>query len=131
MARIIIASGPVIVENNRVLLSQHGDTEFWKFCGGQNREGESLVETAARRAKEELGIDIEITDQHPYLTHTIKETGQEKIDVVLVHYSAQRKGEVKPGADIRRWDWIPLENLDKENLAPNILPALEHFGFLT
>lgn len=35
MPKIIIASGPVIVENNKVLLNQHGDTEFWKFCGGQ------------------------------------------------------------------------------------------------
>jgi len=35
MPKIIIASGPVIVENNKVLLNQHGDTEFWKFCGGR------------------------------------------------------------------------------------------------
>jgi len=35
MLKIIIASGPVIVENNKVLLNQHGDTDFWKFCGGK------------------------------------------------------------------------------------------------
>ena len=35
MKRIIVASGPVIVENNKVLLNQHGDDNFWKFCGGK------------------------------------------------------------------------------------------------
>ena len=29
MAKIIIASGPVIVEDNKVLLNKHGDTSFW------------------------------------------------------------------------------------------------------
>jgi 8-oxo-dGTP pyrophosphatase MutT (NUDIX family) len=40
MKNIIIASGPVIVENYKVLLNQHGDDSFWKFCGGRVEEGE-------------------------------------------------------------------------------------------
>ncbi len=47
--KIIIASGPVIVENSKVLLNQHGDTDFWKFCGGKVENYEAdLMESAKR-----------------------------------------------------------------------------------
>ena len=73
MQKIIIASGPVIVENNKVLLNQHGDTTFWKFCGGRVENFETdLIENAQREVKEEMGIDIEILDEKPFLFHTKK-----------------------------------------------------------
>lgn len=131
MPKIIIASGPVIVENEKVLLNQHGDTEFWKFCGGKVEDYETtLIENAEREAKEEMGIDLKILSEIPFFLHTSKETEKGKIDVILVHYLAERIGEIKPGEDIREWKWIPLEDLQKENLAPNIIPTLKHFGFI-
>jgi len=130
MQKIIIASGPVIVEDGKVLLDQHGDTEFWKFCGGRVEENDSLLEACQRRAKEEMGIDLEILDPEPFFTHSKKETSDGVADVILVHYLARRIGEVKSGKDIRKWDWLSIDELSKENLAPNILPALEYFGFL-
>ncbi|MFA5962180.1 MAG: NUDIX hydrolase [Parcubacteria group bacterium] len=129
-SKIIIASGPVIVEDNKVLLDLQGDDNFWKFCGGKTKEGEALKETAQRRAKEELGIKIEILDEKPFLIHTTKETTDGLVDVILVHYLAKRRGEITPGADIRECKWIPLSDLEKENLAPNILPTLKYFEFI-
>lgn len=131
MQKIIIASGPVIVENNKVLLNQHGDTAFWKFCGGKVENFETdLIENARREVKEEMGIEIEILNQAPYLMHITKETSEDKVDVILVHFLSRRIGEIKAGADIREWKWIPLEELKSEPLAPNIIPTLKHFGFL-
>ena len=130
MPKIIIASGPVIVENNKVLLSDQGDTDFWKFCGGKVKEDESLQETAVRRAKEELGINIKILNENPFIIHTLKEIEDKNIDVILVHYLAKRIGEINPGKDIRKWGWIPIKSLEKENLGPNIIPALKYFGFI-
>jgi 8-oxo-dGTP pyrophosphatase MutT (NUDIX family) len=130
MPKIIIASGPVIVEKKKVLVNKHGDTPFWKFCGGRPQENENLIETAKRRAREELGIEIEITDREPFIFHTQKETPEGKIDVILVHYNAKRVGEIKPGVDIAEWKWLPLEDLEKENLGPNIIPALVRFWYL-
>lgn len=130
MAKIIIASGPVLVEDNKVLLNQHGDTTFWKFCGGRVEDFEAdLIGNAKREVKEEMGIEIEILDEKPFLLHTLKETPEGKIDVILVHYLSKRIGEIKPGADIRKWDWLNIDNLP-ENLAPNIIPTLKHFGFI-
>jgi len=131
MPKIIIASGPVIVEDNRVLLNQHGDTTFWKFCGGRVEDFDiNLIETAEKKVKEEMGIEIEVINETPFLLHTKKTTPDGDVDVILVHYLAKRIGEIKPGEDIREWKWIELDNLEKENLAPNIIPVLKHFKFL-
>lgn len=131
MPKIIIASGPVIVEDNKVLLNQHGDTEFWKFCGGRVEDfDDNLIETAKREAREEMGIGIEILEENPFIFHTTKETTEGKIDVVLIHYLARKIGEIIPGNDIQKWKWINIDYLEKEDLAPNIIPTLKHFGFV-
>ena len=134
MEKIIVVSGPVIVENDKVLLDRHindlGADEFWKFCGGRvQTEKERLVETAKRRAKEEIGVDIEILDPNPFLLFAEKETPEGKIDIILVHFLAKRIGEPTPGKGIDAVDWHKIEKLPR-NLAPNVVPALKNFGFL-
>ncbi len=119
------------MEDNKVLLNISGNDNFWKFCGGKIKDDETLQATSERRSKEEMGIEIKILDENPFLLHTSKEIGTEKVDVILVHYLAERIGEIKLGEDIREWKWIPLEDLKKENLAPNIIPALKHFRLIS
>jgi ADP-ribose pyrophosphatase YjhB (NUDIX family) len=130
MSKIIIASGPVIVENNKVLLNKHGDDDFWKFCGGRVEEDEvNLKDAAQREVKEEMGIDIEILDNAPYFFYTEKEIAGVSVSVILAHFLAKRIGEINPGSDIREWRWLEMQDLDKENLAPNVKPVLKYFGF--
>lgn len=130
--RIIIASGPVIVEDGKVLLNQHGDTDFWKFCGGRVEDfGTDLIDNARREAREEMGIDLRILEPEPFLLFTHKQTESGRIDIVLAHFLAERIGAISPGADIREWRFIPLSELKDHKLGPNIIPTLEHFGFIT
>ena len=132
MPKIIIASGPVIVENNKVLLNKHGEDSFWKFCGGRVEDNESNAKEAARReVKEEMGLDIKILNDAPYLLYTEKEQAGAITSVILIHFLAKRLNEVTPGEDIRDWRWLDIADLDKEELAPNIKPTLEYFGFLS
>jgi ADP-ribose pyrophosphatase YjhB (NUDIX family) len=129
MPKPIIASGPVIVEDGKVLLNQHGDTTFWKFCGGKVESMDTtLKDTASREAKEEIGVDLEFQDAEPFVMHTTKQTDDGDVDVLLVHYLAKRIGDIKPGADIREIEWLDINSLP-DNLAPNILPTLKHFGY--
>ena len=131
MSKIIIASGPVIIENNKVLLNKDKEDNFWKFCGGKVEDyDDNLKSTAKREVKEEMGFDIEILEDKPYFFYTEKEKDGRKISVILVHFLAKRLGEVIPGEDIIEWNFIDIDNLDKEVLAPNIKPTLRHFGFL-
>ena len=128
---LVIASGPVIVHDNKVLLVKHGD-DFWKFCGGKVDyvNGESLDSAAKREAKEELGFEINIINSEPFLLYTAKENSDGLFDIILVHYLADFSGEIRPGKDIEQWAWINLDNLDKEDLAPNIIPTLEYFKII-
>jgi 8-oxo-dGTP diphosphatase len=129
LTKIIIASGPVIVENNKVLLNQHGDTEFWKFCGGTLEQNETLLETVKREVKEEMDLEIKILNQEPFFFYTQKQSDEGLKDVILAHYLAERIGEISPGTDIREWKWFDIDDLP-DNLAPNIIPTLKHFGFI-
>ncbi len=129
MQKIIIASGPVIVKNEKVLLDIQGEDNFWKFCGGKVKENETLKQTAIRRAKEELGIDIQIKNTTPFLLHVTKEKDGDNSDVILVHFLSDFSGEITPSEEIRKWQWHDISNLP-DNIAPNILPTLKHFGFI-
>lgn len=130
MTKIIIASGPVIVEDGKVLLNQHGDTTFWKFCGGKVESYDiGLKEAAAREAQEEIGVELDFQNEPPYVMHTTKQTDDGDIDVLLVHFLAKRVGDIVKGADIREVEWHDINNLP-DNLAPNIIPTLQHFGYL-
>jgi len=130
MLKIIIASGPVIAENNKVLLNKHGDTAFWKFCGGKVETYETdLIENAKREVKEEMGIEIKILNEEPFLAFTRKNTPEGKVDIILVHFLAERIGEIKPGEDIREWRWFDINNLPAD-LGPNIIPVLKYFKFI-
>jgi len=127
MLKIIIASGPVIAENNKVLLNKHGDTAFWKFCGGKVETYETdLIENAKREVKEEMGIEIKILNEEPFLAFTRKNTPEGKVDIILVHFLAERIGEIKPGEDIREWRWFDINNLPAD-LGPNIISVLKYF----
>ena len=128
---IILVSGPVIVEDDKVLLNQHGDTNFWKFCGGSTKDFNTrLTKIAERKVLDEMGIKINILNENPFIQYTAKNLETGIADVILVHFLAERIGEIQPREDIRDWKWIPLKDLETEDLAPNIIPALRHFNFI-
>lgn len=118
------------MENGKALLNQHGDSLFWKFCGGRVEDfATNLIENARREVKEEMGIGIKILDENPFIIYAKKETPEGMVDVILVHYLSERIGDIKPGEDIRKWDWLDINNLP-DDLAPNIIPTLKYFGFI-
>ena len=39
--------------------------------------------------------------------------------VILVHYLAEKIGEIKPGDEIKEWGWFNIYNLPT-NCAPNV-----------
>lgn len=127
-AKLLIVSGPVIVEGGAVLLVKHGDDPFWKFPGGRvHGFEETLRDTTVRRAKEELGLTLQLEEREPYFLYVKKPTEIGEIDVVLVHFLARSIGTVVPGTEISKWAWIKLDQLPSD-LGPNIRPALQFFG---
>ena len=119
----IIASGPVIIENNKVLLNKEikGDKITpWFFPGGEVEDFDSSLEDACRReVKEEMGIDVEIIK--PLVPIMIKQN--EKV-VILIHYLAKRIGEIKPDTNIAQWGWFDIDNLP-DDCADNVYQVIK------
>ncbi|NTU98448.1 NUDIX hydrolase [Candidatus Falkowbacteria bacterium] len=139
-SKIIVASGSVIVEENKVLLIREGKGNDWKFVGGKAEfEHENLEQVARREAREEMGINLEIIDSEPYFYHVTRPAEGGQIDFLLFHYRAHRIGELKPGQEIREWCWMDLSvinnslqsgNVRELGLSPNIVPALRYYNFI-
>ena len=106
----IIASGPVIIENNKVLLvrerKETGITP-WMFPGGKAKKSDTnLEDTCHREVNEELGVKIEIIKPLKQIT-----LHQNEREIILAHYLAKRIGEINPGKDIAQWAWHDINNL--------------------
>ena len=132
-AKFIVASGPVIIENGKVLLNRHGKTEsekkYWKFVGGKvsnvDKIDENTLENVCKReVKEEMGINIKIIK--PLKPMMIKHPEKKGTMVILIHYLAKRSGKIKSGSEIEEYQWFNINKLP-DNLAPNIKPVIDEY----
>ena len=125
----IIASGPVIIENHKVLLNkekkEEGKITPWLFPGGEVESLDiSLEEACKREVMEEMGIEVDIIRPlKPMLVY--RPDNPEKM-AILIHYLAKRIGEIKPGSNIVEWDWFDITNLP-EDCAPNVKAVIEEY----
>lgn len=125
--KTIIASGPVIIENNKVLLNKerkiYGITN-WLFSGGRAEPGETSPEEICRReVKEELNLEIEINKK----LKTIKMDYHDN-HYILHHFLAKRIGNIKPGDDIVEWNWFDINNLPTD-CNSNVYEIIEEYRF--
>ncbi len=125
----IIASGPVIIENNKVLLNKekknNNQITPWLFPGGEVESFDiSLEEACTREVREEMGIEVEII--RPLKPMLVYRPDQPDKLVILIHYLATRVGEVKPGGNIVEWNWFDISNLP-EDCAPNVKAVIEEY----
>lgn len=130
---LIIASGPVIIENNKVLLNREIrkgiESPFFMFPGGKmNYLQESPRETCLREVQEEFGLEVEIL--RPLETLVVERPDAVKSYAVLIHFLAKRKHpekEINPPTDRTvEWGWFDLRNLPK-NCAPNVFAVIEAY----
>lgn len=56
-----VAAIVAILNDGKILLTRREDFEVWCLPGGGVEDGESLAEAAIREAKEETGLDVELT----------------------------------------------------------------------
>ena len=116
-----IASGPVFVEEGKVLLCRHGRDGMWKFPGGQVEPDDASLEAAAvREAAEELGIVAILGAPVKPMAITLPDGRV----AVLIHYAARRKGEIAVGDDIDEARWFAVDALPP-SCAPNVRPVLD------
>lgn len=86
--------------------------EGWEgltFPGGKVEEGESLIESAIREAKEETGLDIE----NPVFVGFISWKGDELTDVGLLFETSTYKGELIAQHREGKLSWIDYDEFKK------------------
>jgi ADP-ribose pyrophosphatase YjhB (NUDIX family) len=92
------------------------------FPGGEVEEfDKSLEEACEREVGEEMGIKVKIVK--PLKPIMLYKDGKV---ILLIHYLANRIGEVTPGKDIVAWDWHPINNLP-EDCAPNVYEVIKDY----
>lgn len=120
---VIIASGPVIIENGKLLVNKDTDDDFYKLPGGKIKPGETAEDCCKRETKEEVNGEIEIVRPlSPMVLWKKPQTGED-MPVVLIHYLARLKNkELKPGKGIVEIKWLDIKEIQsgKCKVGPNI-----------
>ena len=127
--KYIVASGPVIIEENKLLVVKDNKDPFYKLPGGTVKEGESLEAGCLRRAKEEINADVEIIRPlRPNILYENPRT-KEKMTIVLINYLSKLKNkeEIKPIPPSQEIKWIDIEEIKKGegNVSPNVKALIE------
>jgi ADP-ribose pyrophosphatase YjhB (NUDIX family) len=128
--KFIVASGPVIIQEGKLLVNKDNKDDFYKLPGGTIEEGiEDLEQACYRETKEENNGEIEIIKPlHPMIIWKNPQT-KEKMMILLVHYLAKLKNpkEIKPMSPIQEVRWISIKEIiaGKHYVAPNISFLIE------
>jgi len=127
--KFIVASGPVIIENDKLLVVKDNKDPFYKLPGGTIKEGETLEDGCIKRAREEINADVEII--RPLMPHILYENPKtkEKMTIVLINYLAKltNKEDIKPLPPSQNIKWINIEEIKqgKGNVSPNVKALIE------
>ncbi len=127
--KYIVASGPVIIEDGKLLVSKDNKDDFYKFIGGTVKEGETLEEGCIRKAREACNAEIEIIK--PLFPNILYENPQtkEKMTIILINYLAKLKNrnEIKPLPPEEDLKWVSIEEIKqgKGNVSPNVKMLVE------
>ena len=127
--KFIVASGPVIIEEGKLLVNKDNKDDFYKLPGGTVEKGDSLEDACHREAKEENNAEIEIIKPlNPMIIYKNPQTDEE-MTIVLIHYEAKLKNkeEMKPIEPIKEVKWLDIGEIKEgvHNVAPNIKFLIE------
>src|SRR5690554_1765063 len=114
----------IIVHNGKILICQRSQAMSqplkWEFPGGKAERGEDEQLAIVREIKEELHLDIQITDRLAATEHEYPE-----FRIRLVPFVAKVTGGslfLEEHCDAR---WVPADELDPYDWAPADVPIVE------
>lgn len=127
----IVACGPVIVENGKLLLTMDKGDNFYKIPGGKLEEGESLEECAIRELEEETGFIGVIIKKLPAMKLKKNPDNGEVISVELYHFLSKLKDKISNYNSFEHSShivkWMSIEDIknNKFPVAPNVKFLIE------
>lgn len=129
MVKFIVASGPVIIEDGKLLVNKDNKDDFYKLPGGTVEFGDDLIFACYRETKEEINGELEILKSlNPMIIYKNPQTN-EAMTIVLIHYLAKLKNKdsIKPIFPIKEIRWLNIKEIKqgKYHVAPNIYFLIE------
>ena len=128
--RPILGVGAIILDRDRILLVERGREPlkgYWSLPGGMLETGETLHEGVKREILEETGLLI-----HPLRIAEVFERimrdaeGRAEYHYVLIDYlCVVAGGELAPGDDVSRAEWVLRKDLPGVRLTEGTLPVIE------
>ena len=122
----VVAAGILLDSENRYLLGQRPEGKpyagYWEVPGGKVEKGETVFQALQRELQEELGIDIESSEELTVLEHDYPHA------YVRLYVSIIRKWSGTPtGCEGQALSWqsVTAENPTVEPLLPAAWPMLE------
>ena len=126
MADRIQLSGCAIIDDGKLLLIWKRKQGHYEFPGGKVRPGETLLQTALREVKEELGCDVEIIRYLGFkdFVHSGKYFRSHKFLATIKKGQKPRVAEPKV---FRNLAWLPMRDYKKYSVAPNVKLVCEDY----
>ena len=122
--RVELAVGAVVVHHDHVLLVRRStppEAGRWSFPGGRVEPGERMADAAAREAREETGLDVEIDRPLDW----VERIGPDH-HFVIVDFAATvpERQEPTPGDDAADARWVHLDEISTLALVDGLLDLL-------
>ncbi len=122
-------AGSLIIFDNNLLLVRRGQEPwagYWDIPGGYCEAHEHPKDCAIREAKEETGLDIEITNYHGIWLDTISETSIYG-DNICIYYTARPINDnlkILDKNEILEIKWFSWNNLPYNLAFPSHIPCV-------
>lgn len=116
--------GAIIVKEGRVLCAQRGPGRnlayMWEFPGGKIEQGETAHQALARELKEELRVEVAMSDDIYAEADYIYDFGHVYLKTILCHEPNQPVA-LTEHVDVK---WVKLNQLDQLDWAPADWPII-------
>lgn len=132
-----VGCGALIIndKNETLLVKRAGQTVnedgYWSKPGGSVEFGEKITDAIKREIKEEIGVDIELTQFLGYNDHILKLENQHW---VALHYLARIINGIPENLEPNKHSeikWFPLDNLPENITSTTIEPIKTYLASLS
>jgi len=122
--------GAIIFDGASVLLVERAGEPlkgWWSIPGGLLETGEKLEDAVRRETLEETGLRVEIVYRFDIFERIMRDAeGRAEYHYVLVDYVCKvTGGELVPGDDVSRVEWVPCTNLRDYKVTKGTIEAVE------
>jgi 8-oxo-dGTP diphosphatase len=129
--RPVLGVGGILFDGGRVLLVERGRPPLqgaWSLPGGVLEAGERLAEGLQREMREETGLEIRVLELVEVFECILPGPDHRRPEYhyVLIDYLCEKvAGELRPGDDVRRVQWVERRRLHEYNMTAGTLAVIE------